>query len=524
MSSPSVHRTSTDVWWRGAVVYCLDVKVFADSNGDGIGDFAGLTQRLDYLDSLGVTCIWLMPFFPSPRRDDGYDIANHYGVGEGQGSLGDFVEFSRTAQARGIRLILDLVPNHTSDEHPWFQEASSDRDSPFHDFYVWCDERPEEPGKVLMPGLEESSWKYAEGVDRWYLHRFRHFQPDLNPFNEQVRDELAKIMGFWLQLGASGFRVDAVPYFLEAVRPDHDDVHGLMRDLRAFTARRRGDSALMGEVNLPPPEQRPFFGDSGDELQLILNFSVNRAHYLAMARRDARPIAEALAALPDIPQDCAWANFLRNHDELNLSHIPESEQDEIFAAFAPDEDMRLYGRGIRRRLPTMLGGDERRLRCAYSLMLALPGTPILLWGEEIGMGDNPELPDRLAVRTPMQWSDEPNGGFSSAAADELIRPTHPDGPFGYRERNVARQRTQQDSMLNWMSRAVHVRRDCGEISFGDWEILDTGVDAVLGLRYVWGGRETITLHNLGPEPAEVRLDLSGAESVVNLLADRDYDT
>src|SRR4051812_4395998 len=393
----------SDLWWKNAIVYCVDVKTFLDFDGDGCGDFQGLSERVDYLSGIGVDCLWLMPFHPSPRRDDGYDVTDLYGVDPRMGSLGDVAELLRAAKNRGIRVIMDLVVNHTSDEHAWFAASRAQRDGLFRDWYVWSDDpKPEE---IVFPGVEDSAWEYDEQAGQYYLHHFLKSQPDLNLVNPAVRREVVKVMGFWLALGVCGFRVDAVPFLIE----ERDKAHDLLRAMRAFMGRRHGEAVLLGEVNLEPAEQREFFGPTGDELNLAFNFTLNQAMWLAFAREDPEPLERALAALPGIPPDAAWANFVRNHDELTLDKLDEGERADVFAAFGAEKSMQAYGRGIRRRAPSMLGGDARRIRMAYSLMFSLPGTPVLFYGEEIGMAENLAVDGRLAVRPPMQWSAEEHG-------------------------------------------------------------------------------------------------------------------
>ena len=383
-------RTS-DLWWKNAVIYCLDVETFLDWNDDGMGDLAGLSERVDYLAGIGVSCIWLMPFYPSPNRDDGYDITDYYGVDDRLGTLGDFVAFIRTAKDRGMRVIIDLVVNHTRDRHPWFQSARASTSSPFRDFYVWVDEPPKQKkSDVVFPDAEDSIWAWDEKAGQWYLHHFYSHQPDLNISNPAVRDEIAKIAGFWLELGVDGFRVDAVPFLLEggAIPGDVDlDPHDFLQDLRSFVARRKGDAVLLGEVNLPATGLREFFGDQGDEVQLLFNFPLMEAMYLSLAREDARPLARAIEGSKQI-EDAQYANFVRNHDELILDQLSEKERQDVFEAFGPEPDMQLFGRGLRRRLPPMLDGDPQRIRMVYSLLFSLPGTPVLFYGEEIGMGEN----------------------------------------------------------------------------------------------------------------------------------------
>ena len=523
-------RTS-DLWWKNAVIYCLDVETYQDSDGDGIGDFAGLTERLDYLAGLGVTCLWLMPFFPSPNRDDGYDIIDYYAVDPRLGTLGDFVEFMRTATDRGIRVIADLVVNHTSDQHPWFQAARSDPSSPYRDYYVWRDEIPENgPKGLVFPDEEESNWDYEKKAKQYYLHRFYKHQPDLNISNPAVHTEIAQIAGFWLELGLSGFRVDAVPFLLEldGIKGDVDlDPHQFLRDLRAFVGRRRGDAMLMGEVNLEPEDVRRFFGDEhGDELHMCLNFNLNQSFALALAREDAAPLIHGLRALPSLPPDGAWANFVRNHDEWSLDKLTEAERQELFQQFGPEPDMQLFGRGLRRRLPTMLGGDQARLRMAYSLAFALPGAPVLFYGEEVGMGENLAIPGRASVRSPMQWSNEKNAGFSTAEPEQLRRPLVEGKEYGPAAVNVADQREDEGSLLNWMERLIRRRRETPEIGWGTWRVLDSRAKAVLALRYDWSDRTVVTVHNLSAEPCRAEFAPGGAadwDKLVHLFGHGAYE-
>jgi trehalose synthase len=524
-------KATSDLWWKNAVVYCLDVETFYDADGDGCGDLRGLTDRLDYLGGIGVSCVWLMPFYASPRRDDGYDISDFYAVDPALGTHGDFVEFVRTARDRGIRVIADLVVNHTSDQHPWFQSARADRDSPYRDFYVWSDERPEEkPGDVVFPDKEESNWAWDEQAGQYYLHRFYSHQPDLNVANPAVRDEIAQVMGFWLEQGLSGFRIDAVPFLLEPMGMPEGalvDPHELLRDLRSFIARRDGTAMLLGEVNLEPRDARAFFGDEGgDELQMLFDFPGMQAMYLALARGDAAPLRAALREAPEIPPDCQWGRFVRNHDELTLDKLSDAERQEVFDAFGPDESLQLFGRGLRRRLPPMLDGDEQAIRMVYSLAFSLPGTPVLFYGEEIGMAENLAIEGRLSVRSPMQWSDEPHGGFSTVAdAGALCRPVVDDDRFGPAAVNVTRQRREDGSLLNWFERLIRRRRECPEIGFGSLELLDAGAPSVLAHRCDWDGSTIVAVHELGGKAQTVALALDGpadAEALVDLFSDEEH--
>jgi trehalose synthase len=522
-SSMATARTA-DLWWKNAVVYCLDVETFLDSDGDGAGDFAGLTDRVDYLASLGITCLWLMPFYPSPNRDDGYDIMDYYAVDDRLGSLGDFVAFVRTARDRGMRVIVDLVINHTSDQHPWFRSARRSPNSRYRDHYVWQDEPRDEPkADVVFPDAEDSIWAWDEQAGQYYLHHFYSHQPDLNIGNPAVREEMAKIAGFWLEVGVDGFRVDAVPFLLETGGIDGElalDPHSYLKDLRSFMARRQGDAVLLGEVNLPTDDLVAYFGDEqADEIQMLFSFPVMQRMYLALARQDARPLAAALEELPRVSDDTQWAMFVRNHDELTLDQLSEEEREEVFAAFGPDESMQLYGRGLRRRLPPMLDGDEARIRLVYSLLLSLPGTPVLFYGEEIAMGENLDIEGRLSVRTPMQWTDGRNAGFSDARPSRLARPL-PDGRFGPMAVNVADQERDPDSHLNWMIGMIRRRRETPEFGWGEWSLVPTGEEAVLAHRCDWEGRTVIAVHNLSAEPRAIELGLAGEgdnRSVEDLL-------
>lgn len=497
-------RTATsDLWWKNAVIYCLDVQTFCDSDGDGCGDLVGLTERIDYLAGLGVTCLWLMPCYPSPERDDGYDISDFYGVDQKLGNLGDFAEMLRTAQDRGMRVIIDLVVNHTSHRHRWFQSARKGRDALYHDYYVWADEKPEGKQEVVFPGEETSNWAWDDEAGRWYFHRFYSEQPDLNTANPAVRDEITKIGAFWLALGVTGYRIDAVPFLLEevsGVAADSKDPHALLREFGSYLTRRRGDAVLLGEVNLPYHKGVEFFGEHGDELNMMFNFRLNQAMFLALARRDVKPLAKVLKELPDIPPECQWTNFVRNHDELTLDQLSDAERAEVFAEFGPEEDMQLYGRGLRRRLPSMLDSDEKRVRMVYSLMFSLPGTPALFYGEEIGMVENLDIEGRLSSRTPMQWSTEPHAGFSNAPdGARLCRPLPKDHTA-----NVADQRRDPHSLLNWMERLIRQRKECPEFGWGQLELLHTK-GSVLVHRCVWDGTAVVAVHNLGDKEATAPL-------------------
>jgi maltose alpha-D-glucosyltransferase / alpha-amylase len=516
-----------DLWYKRAIIYCLDVGTFMDSNGDGVGDFRGLTDRLDHLAGLGVNCLWLLPCYPSPNYDNGYDVMDYYGIDPRHGTLGDFVEFMYQARARGMRVILDLVANHTSIKHPWFQSARRDAQSPYRDFYVWSKHKPDANLEMVFPGEQESVWTYDRKAEAYYLHRFYKQQPDLNIANPEVRDEICRIMGFWLELGVSGFRVDAAPYLIELAGADTRgmiDPYDFLNEFRDFLSWRRGDAILLAEANIDLEDAPKYFG-AGDRLHMLFNFMLNQHLFLALARQEAAPLVVGLFKPPAIPATTQWANFIRNHDELTLDRLSEPQREDVFAAFAPDERMQIYGRGVRRRLPPLLGGDERRIRLTYSLLWTLPGTPVLRYGEEIGMGDDLSLPGRESVRTVMQWSDEANGGFSTAKKNRLVRPVICGGEYGYQRLNVERQQRDPNSLLNWMEKAIRTRKDCPEFGCGEWSVVDTADAAVFAHCARWQGGLAVAVHNLSDEPREVSLALNDLEDghAVDLLGDRAYE-
>ncbi|GAA0961947.1 alpha-amylase family protein [Frigoribacterium faeni] len=523
---------TSDLWWKTAVFYNLDVETYLDWNDDGVGDLEGLAHRLDHLAELGVTCLWLAPFYPSPQQDNGYDISDYYGVDPRYGHLGDFVEVVRTANDRGMRVIVDLVVNHTSDQHPWFQAARSDPSSRFRDYYQWRDDVPDDQPENMFPDVEDGVWSFDEAAGQYYRHSFYSHQPDLATDRQEVRDEIAKVIGFWLQLGIDGFRVDAVPHLIDT---DEGAEHGFLQALRGYVSRRSGNGMMLGEVNLPYDEMVPFFGaDDGDELTMQFDFVANQALYLSLARQDATPLATALAARPALARGNQWGNFVRNHDELTLDQLSDDERDEVFEAFAPLESQRIHGRGIVRRLPPMLDGDPRRIRMVYSLMFSTPGAPVLFYGEEIGMGENPAVSGRGAVRTPMQWTDETGGGFSRADADDLVAPLADEG-WAPEHVNVSRQRHEPDSMLRFVQDLIRHYRSSPEIGWGELTLLASGHDCVLAHAVVSSTGTLVAVHNFAPDGRSVDLDLSGllgaaagdggdagadAPRLVDLLAER----
>jgi maltose alpha-D-glucosyltransferase/alpha-amylase len=514
-----------DLWYKNGMFYCLAVGTYMDANGDGIGDFKGLLRRLDYLNGLGVTAIWLMPFQPSPRRDDGYDVADYYGVDPRYGTLGDFVEFTHGCRQRGIRVIIDLVVNHTSDQHSWFREARSDKDSPYRDWYVWADKKPANAGEgMVFPGVQKSTWTRDKEAGAWYFHRFYDFQPDLNTSNPHVQAEILKIMGFWIQLGVSGFRMDAVPFVIStkgAKVKKPVEQYDMLRTFREFLQWRKGDAIILGEANVLPKTDMEYFGKAGDRIHMMFNFQANQHLFYALAAADSRPLAKALKQTKPRPASAQWGMFLRNHDELDLGRLTPAQRQKVFKSFGPDKNMQLYDRGIRRRLAPMLGGDRRRLELAYSLMCTLPGTPVIRYGDEIGMGDNLALSERNCARTPMQWSTEPHAGFT-----ESDRPTSPiisGGPYGFEHVNVAKQRRDPNSMLNWTERIIRMRKEVPEIGWGDFEIISTRDPAVFIIRYDWRNNSALFVHNLDEKPREISFSTGlpgdAGKHLINLLAE-----
>jgi maltose alpha-D-glucosyltransferase/alpha-amylase len=497
-----------DLWYKNAVIYCLDVEKYMDADGDGVGDFEGLSRRLDYLAGLGVTCVWLQPFYPSPNRDNGYDVTDYYGIHPKHGSLGGFVEFMNHAQSLGIRVIVDLVVNHTSKDHPWFQSARRSPRSKHRDWYVWSDTRPADHDTgIVFPGVQKTTWTRDERAKKYYFHRFYDHQPDLNTHNPAVREEITRIMGFWLELGVSGFRMDAVPFLIEkkGAGVKHDQDFELLHEMRDFLQWRCRDAILLAEANVPPDESNDYFGELGDRLQLMLNFPVNQRLFYALAAADTRPLAWALTETSKRPHTAQWVHFLRSHDELDLGRLTEEQRAKVFAAFGPRKTDQLYDRGIRRRLAPMLGNDRRRLELAFSLLYSLPGTPMMQYGDEIGIGDDLRLPERECARTPMQWTSDKHGGFSRGR--RVVRPVINDATYGYKHVNVADQRRDPGSLVNWTERMLRTRRECPEFSWGQFTVLKSKQPAVLALRYDYQGTSVVTFHNFSDSPQKVTVDI-----------------
>ncbi|MBB6609758.1 alpha-glucosidase C-terminal domain-containing protein [Pontibacter sp. Tf4] len=513
-----------DFWYKRAVVYALDVETFQDSDNDGIGDFQGLTSRLDYLATLGITCIWLLPFYPTPNRDNGYDVMDYYNIDPRLGDLGDFAIFIKEANERGMRVIVDLVVNHTSDQHPWFQEARRNPDSKYRNYYTWVKEEPKEQlGKPAFADKQDGIWNWDEEAQLYYLHRFYEHQPDLNIANPDVREEIHRIMRFWLMLGVAGFRVDAAHILVQSdSEKDKNEFYDLLEDMREFINMHSQDAVLLAEASGPPHVVGSFFKGQ-ERMHMMFNFLLNQHIFLALARKEGAPIAKGLRMLPGKAYSSQWLNFLRHHDELNIEDLELSEQEDIFNAFAPDEDMRIFGRGIRRRLPPILGNNRARLELSYSLLFTMPGTPMIQYGSEIGMGDDLSLPGRSSVRTAMQWANTVNGGFSDTEG-ELIRPVISKGKYSYKKLNVTDQLCDPGSFLNWMERLIRVRRQFPELGSGEVTIVDTGNRKVFAHR-CYQKFTLYVVHNLSSKEQAVQIpELQEAgPDLTEVFSNRKYD-
>jgi len=508
---------AADRWYKNCFIYNLDVHTFQDSDGDGVGDFRGLTSRLTYLKKLGVDVIWLAPFQPSPHRDDGYDVTDYYGIDSSCGTPGDFAQFLYRAHALGMRVLMDIVLAHTSDRHPWFLKASADRNSSFHDWYFWTPTRPPVADSgVAFPGVQKEVWTWQATAHLYYYHRFYDFQPHLNFLNPAVLTEAEHVLGYWLDQGIDGFRIDAVPFLVEIPKtnsPSADNSLTLVTALRQFVQWRRADALLVGEANVPPSEFKYYFGQTGDRLHMLFNFYGNQFLFYSLAAHDITTLRRALAETRLSLPVSQWCWFLRNHDEVDLGRLSIEQRETVYRAFGPDKDMQLYDRGIRRRLAPMLH-NKKQLEMAYSLLFALPGSEELHYGEELGMGDDLALKERLAVRTPMQWSHQSNAGFS--VSRHILRPVIT-GEYGYDHINVEDEEADTSSLLAHIYRIVRVRKDCPEIGLGAWSVVDSSERALLVLRYEYQGKAVVTVHNFGPDA--VRFDVSGAVRSARGLVD-----
>ena len=498
------------LWYKDAIIYQIHIKSFRDSDRDGFGDFNGLVQKLDYIQSLGVNCIWLLPFYPSPLRDDGYDIAEYKAINPTYGTIDDFQRFMDEAHRRELKVVTELVINHTSDQHPWFQRArKAPKGSPERDWYVWSDDPHKYDGtRIIFTDTEPSNWTWDPVAEQFFWHRFFSHQPDLNFDNPEVREAVKDVMRFWLDMGVDGLRLDAIPYLIERDGTNCENLpetHEVLKELRAAMDERYENRVFLAEANQWPPDVRPYFGDS-DECHMAFHFPLMPRMYMALRREDRTPIVEIMQRTPSIPEDCQWAIFLRNHDELTLEMVTDEERDYMYNEYAKDRRMRINV-GIRRRLAPLLDNGRRQIELMNALLLSMPGTPIIYYGDEIGMGDNVYLGDRNGVRTPMQWNAWPNAGFSEADTAALFGPVIVDVPYGYTAINVDAQERTTTSLLRWMRRTIQVRRKSTAFGRGTWEPLHPNNRAALVFLRRHEREVILCVNNLSRFAQPVELDL-----------------
>jgi maltose alpha-D-glucosyltransferase/alpha-amylase len=497
------------LWYKDAIIYELHVKTFFDSNENGYGDFPGLTQKLDYLQDLGINCIWLLPFYRSPMKDDGYDIAYYEEIASEYGTMKDFQSFVKEAHRRGIKVLIELVMNHTSDVHPWFLEARSSRTSPKRDFYVWSDDPQKyKDARIIFTDTEKSNWTYDPVSQQYYWHRFFSHQPDLNYNNPQVQKAMHDVLFFWLKQGVDGFRLDAIPYLFERDGTSCENLpegHAYLKSLRAQLDKSFKDKILLGEANQWPADVRPYFGD-GDECHMAFHFPLMPRIFMAIRKEDNAPILEIMKQTPSIPENCQWALFLRNHDELTLEMVTQEERDYMYREYAADPKARL-NLGIRRRLAPLMNNGRRQMELLNSLLFSLPGTPIIYYGDEIGMGDNIHLGDRNGVRTPMQWNGNQNAGFSTVAPDKLYSTVITDPLYGYQAINVEAQSMTQSSFLNWTKRMIRVRKSLKAFGRGTIEFLQHQNPKILAYIRAYEDETLLIVNNLSRYVQPVELDL-----------------
>ena len=507
---------NNDFWYKNAVFYEVAVRAFKDSNGDGRGDLRGMAEKIDYLQTLGVDCVWIMPIYPSPLKDDGYDVADYCGVDRAYGSLDDLKALIEAAHSRGIRIIMDLVLNHTSDEHPWFQSARSNRSSPYREYYVWSNtDQKYKDARVVFVDSESSNWTWDEQAGEYYWHRFYSSQPDLNFGNPKVQEEMLNVARFWLDIGIDGFRADAAPYLFErqgTVCENLPETHAYLKGLRSFIDEHYPGRILLCEANQWPEDVRPYFGD-GDEFHMAFHFPLMPRIFMALRRGEVGPIRWVLQQTPPIPPDCQWCTFLRNHDELTLEMVTEEERQWMWKEYAPHPRMRL-NLGIRRRLAPLLDNDRRRIELAHSLLFTLPGAPVLYYGDEIGMGENLDLFDRNGVRTPMQWDSSPNAGFTAGSPDtELVK-----GDRAFPKVNVADQLSDPHSLFHAVQRMIALRR--GHAAFGGSSLEWVEIDNPMVAAYRRQNRDVVVLvlSNLSRDVQSVAIPTHYRKDCLDLLS------
>ncbi len=501
---------SDPLWYKDAIIYQTHVKSFRDENADGYGDFRGLTERLDYIQQLGATCVWLLPFYPSPLRDDGYDISSYESINSTYGSIDDFQHFLDAAHARDLKVITELVINHTSDQHPWFQRARrAPKDSRERNWYVWSDDPNKYAGaRIIFTDTETSNWTWDPVAQQFFWHRFFSHQPDLNFDNPEVLEAVKNVMRFWLKMGVDGLRLDAIPYLIERHGTNCENLpetHVLLKDLRHALDAEFENRIFLAEANQWPPDVRPYFGDS-DECHMAFHFPVMPRMYMALRKEDRTPIVDIMRQTPAIPEDCQWAIFLRNHDELTLEMVTDEERDYMYQEYAREARMRINV-GIRRRLAPLMDNGRRQIEIMNALLMSMPGTPIIYYGDEIGMGDNVYLGDRNGVRTPMQWSTDRNAGFSDADSAALYSPVIVDPPYGFQGINVMAQERTSTSLLRWMRRLIAVRREFKAFGRGTWEPLHPDNRRVLVFLRRYKDELILCVNNLSRFAQYVELDL-----------------
>ncbi len=498
------------LWYKDAVIYELHVKTFFDSNDNGCGDFPGLTQKLNYLQDLGINCVWLLPFYKTPMKDDGYDISDFQEIAPDYGTMKDFQEFVKEAHRRDIKVLIELVLNHTSDQHPWFQEALSSRDSPKRDYYVWSDDPQKySQARIIFTDMEKSNWTHEPKSGQYYWHRFFSHQPDLNYNNPEVCKAMHDVLFFWLKMGVDGFRLDAVPYLFEREGTNCENLpetHAYLKKLRNQLDQAFQGKVLLAEANQWPADVRPYFGE-GDECHMAFHFPLMPRIFMAIRKEDNAPILDIMSQTPPIPEACQWALFLRNHDELTLEMVTQEERDYMYKEYADDPKARL-NLGIRRRLAPLMNNGRRQMELLSSLLFSLPGTPIIYYGDEIGMGDNIHLGDRNGVRTPMQWNRDRNAGFSTADPAKLYAPVITDPLYGYQAVNVEAQASTQSSLLNWTKRMIKVRKTYRAFGRGSLEFLLHRNKKILAYIREYQDEIILIVNNLSRYVQPVELDLS----------------
>ncbi len=507
------------LWYKDAVFYQVYVRAFRDSNSDGHGDLRGLTQKLDYIQRLGVDCLWLMPIYPSPLKDDGYDISNFYNIAETFGTVDDFKTLIQDAHRRGIRIIMDLVLNHTSDQHPWFQASRADKNSPYRGYYVWSDtDRKYTDARIIFLDTEPSNWTWDEQAGQFYWHRFYASQPDLNYDNPAVQEEMINVARFWLDLGIDGFRADAVPYLFEREGTNCENLpetHAYLKKLRVFVDANYPGRILLCEANQWPEDVRPYFGD-GDEFHMGFHFPIMPRIFMALKKGLADDMVGILNRTPSIPENCQWCIFLRNHDELTLEMVTEEERQWMWGQYAPEPRMKL-NLGIRRRLAPLLDNDRRKIELAYSILFTLPGSPIVYYGDEIGMGDNIWLHDRNGVRMPMQWDAGPTSGFSEADLKSWYSPLTNDEVFGPSQVNVESQVNCPESLWHTIRHMIAIRKKYQCFGRGEFEWVDVRTNAIAAYQRKYKNEILLAIHNLGDSPVDVNTE----QDAVDILSGED---